>query len=155
MKNAKKSETSALSKKIIGKGITQITIVLLSIMITITMLSGCSAQQEKHSHEEQESANASLPVSGISLDHKLICMVNNTYMGTDQIPVIVENKTYYGCCDNCVKAINTDETVRMAIDPFSKIEVDKAMAVITLNPEKKGSVLYFESEQNAKEFLKN
>lgn len=124
-------------------------------LLTILIWIGCTAQQEKHDHDEPETVGAALPTLGISLDHKLICMVNNTYMGIDQIPVMVENKTYYGCCENCVAAINTDKTVRMAIDPLSKVDVDKATAIITMNPEKKGGVLYFESEQNAKEFLKN
>lgn len=124
-------------------------------LLTILIWIGCTAQQDKHDHEQQETASASFPASGISLDHNLVCMVNNTYMGIDQIPIAVENKTYYGCCDNCVKTINTDESARLAIDPFSKVKVDKATAIITMNPEKKGAVLYFESEQNAREFLKN
>jgi hypothetical protein len=97
---------------------------------------------------------SSLPVPGTAVDHKLVCMVNNTYMGVDQIPVVVLDKTYYGCCPKCVRDLNTDESVRLAVDPYSNVSVDKARAFITVSPDKSGSILYFESEQNAKKYFK-
>lgn len=108
---------------------------------------------EKHEYEMQQRYEASLPSPGVPIDHKLVCMVNNTYMGVDQILVTVQNKTYYGCCDKCVRDIQTDEKVRFAIDPYSKVKVDKAIAFITMSPAKPGTILYFESEQNAKKYL--
>ncbi len=110
--------------------------------------------QEKHESEMQESYKASLPAPGVSINHKLVCMVNNTYMGVDQIPVPLQEKTYYGCCDKCVRDLLTNETVRFAIDPYSKQKVDKALAFITMSQAKSGTILYFESEQNAKKYLK-
>ena len=110
--------------------------------------------QEKHESELQAKYEASLPVAGEAVDHKLVCMVNNTYMGVDQIPVVVLDKTYYGCCPKCVRDLNTDESVRSAVDPYSHVSVDKARAFITVSPDKSGSILYFESEQNAKKYLK-
>ena len=76
-------------------------------------------------------------------------------MGIDQIPVLVQNKTYYGCCDKCVRDLNEDETVRYAIDPFSNVRVDKALAFITMNSKQKGTILYFESKENAKRYFEN
>ncbi|PZR39328.1 MAG: hypothetical protein DI538_07115 [Azospira oryzae] len=73
----------------------------------------------------------------------------------DQIPVMVLDKTYYGCCPKCVRDLNTDESSRIAIDPYSHVSVDKALSFITVNPDKSGAILYFESEQNAKKYLKN
>ncbi|MBN8577906.1 MAG: hypothetical protein J0L66_13260 [Cytophagales bacterium] len=111
-------------------------------------------QQEKHESEMKQQYQSSLPVPGTAVDHKLVCMVNNTYMGVDQIPVVVLDKTYYGCCPKCVRDLNTDESVRSAVDPYSHVPVDKARAFITVSPDKSGSILYFESEQNAKNYLK-
>ncbi len=108
---------------------------------------------EKHEYEMQQRYEASLPSPGVPIDHKLVCMVNNTYMGENQIQVMVQNKTYYGCCDKCVRDIQTDEKVRFAVDPYSKVMVDKAIAFITMRPGKPGTILYFESEQNAKKYL--
>ena len=34
-------------------------------------------------------------------DANLVCMVNDRYMGVEQIPVQVEGRTYYGCCEMC------------------------------------------------------
>jgi len=110
--------------------------------------------QEKHESELQAKYQDSLPLPGKAVDHKLVCMVNNTYMGVDQIPVMVLNKTYYGCCPKCISDINTDASVRLAVDPYSHVSVDKASAFITVSPDKSGTILYFESEQNAKKYLK-
>lgn len=111
-------------------------------------------QQEKHESEMQQRYQASLPAPGIAVEHKLVCMVNNMYMGVNQIPVVVQDKTYYGCCEKCVRDLNTDQSVRVAVDPYSHISVDKAQAFITMNPNKSGSILYFESEKNARKYLK-
>lgn len=75
-----------------------------------------------------------------------VCMVTNMHFGKPQIPVEKEGKTYYGCCENCKATIENDKTARIAIDPYSKKEVDKAKAVIAANDE--GAVLYFENKAN-------
>lgn len=111
-------------------------------------------RQEKQESEMKQQYQSSLPVPGTAVDHKLVCMVNNTYMGVDQIPVMVLDKTYYGCCPKCISDINTDASVRLAVDPYSHVSVDKALSFITVNPDKSGAILYFESEQNAKKYLK-
>lgn len=110
--------------------------------------------QEKSSYEAQQTYKSSLPKPGKAVQHNLVCMVNNMYMGTGQIAVLINEKTYYGCCPKCVKDLNTDENTRFASDPFSKKKVDKAMAFIIINPDMTGAVLYFESEQNVKKYLK-
>lgn len=110
--------------------------------------------QIKSDIKADEQYKASLPVPGKAVPHDLVCMVNNMYMGSQQIAVPVNEKTYYGCCQKCVKDLNSDESTRFAVDPFSKKPVDKAVAFITIKPDKSGAVLYFESEQNAKNYLK-
>lgn len=111
-------------------------------------------QEEKLENEMTEKYKASLPAPGIAVDHKLVCMVNNMYMGMAQIPVVVQNKTYYGCCEKCVHDLNSDETVRFAVDPYSKAKVDKAFAFITMSPLKPGTILYFESKENLRNYFK-
>lgn len=80
------------------------------------------------------------------VDPKTVCMVNEMAMGKDQIPVEVEGRTYYGCCDMCKKALANDATKRSAIDPISGKTVDKAKAVIAAQED--GRVFYFENEEN-------
>lgn len=111
-------------------------------------------RQEKYDYMVRENLK-SIPVPGAYIDPKMVCMVNNMYMGIDQIPVIVQSKTYYGCCDQCVYDLHNNETVRYAVDPYSKVSVDKSNAFITTNPAKKGAILYFESEQNARKYFEN
>ena len=77
-------------------------------------------------------------------------MVNNQYMGQKQIPVTVEGKTYYGCCQMCEAKLNKDPTARLAEDPVSKRPVDKATAVIAKDTS--GRVLYFEDEASLRAY---
>lgn len=109
--------------------------------------------QDRQKYEILDQLKVSMPAPGVPINHKAVCMVNNRYMGLDQIPVLVNDKTYCACCDKCIRDINYDETLRFAIDPYSKAKVDKALAFITMSPTKRGTILYFESEENAKKHL--
>ncbi len=111
-------------------------------------------QQEKYEQAAKEKYEATLPAPGVILDHKMVCMVGNLYHGTDQIRVTVSDKTYYGCNQKSVRELNTDEKVRFGIDPYSKKAVDKALAVIAINPDKTGSILYFESKENLRNYFR-
>lgn len=74
-----------------------------------------------------------------------VCMINNMAMGKTQIPVKVEEQTYFGCCEMCAATLKKDRKARFAVDPVSGKEVDKAKAVIGAKPN--GEVYYFESEK--------
>jgi len=84
---------------------------------------------------------------GDHVPNELVCMVNNAYMGKPQMPVPVDGKIYYGCCEMCVGKLNQEESARMGTDPFSGKQVDKSEAYIVLSGED-GRVNYFESEAN-------
>ncbi|MEA2601568.1 MAG: hypothetical protein QOF89_2560 [Acidobacteriota bacterium] len=86
------------------------------------------------------------------VESKKVCMVNNQFMDKDQIPVQVENKTYYGCCEMCKERLAKDAAARTAVDPVTGKTVDKATAVIAAQPD--GKVLYFESEKTLAEYQK-
>lgn len=88
------------------------------------------------------------------VEPSLVCMVNDAYMGKPQIPVPVNGKTYYGCCEMCVDKLNNIESARIAIDPFSGNQVDKSEAFIVVT-NTQGAVAYFESEANYSAFKKN
>jgi YHS domain-containing protein len=86
--------------------------------------------------------------------NELVCMVNDAFMGVEQIPVEAEGKTYYGCCQMCVTKIKENQdNVRYATDPYTKEKVDKSEAFITLKTDKGKAVLYFASENNMKAFF--
>ena len=74
-----------------------------------------------------------------------VCMINNQVFEKDQIPVEVEGRTYYGCCEMCKERLAKDPAARTAVDPVSGKTVDKSEAVIAALPD--GRVLYFESEE--------
>jgi len=90
---------------------------------------------------------------GSRVPNGLVCMVNDAYMGKLQIPVPVNGKTYYGCCQMCVGTLNSNETARTGIDPFSKKPIDKTEAYIVLM-KASGEVAYFESEENYLKYMK-
>jgi YHS domain-containing protein len=83
-------------------------------------------------------------------DPKKVCMVTNKTSDKDLIPVKVEDKTYYGCCQMCKTALTNDPSQRSSVDPVSKKQVDKSQAVIGASAS--GDVLYFESDANLKKY---
>ena len=75
-----------------------------------------------------------------------VCMINEQHMAKLQIAVDVEGKTYYGCCAMCKKQLEDKPETRVATDPVSGKQVDKAVAVIAAQED--GRVFYFENEKN-------
>jgi len=86
------------------------------------------------------------------VEAKKVCMVTNKLFEKDQIPIAVEGKTYYGCCEMCKERLAKDAAARMAVDPVSGKKVDKATAVIAALPD--GNILYFESQKTLEEYQK-
>ena len=80
-----------------------------------------------------------------------VCMVTNQFMGRAQIPVEVDGRTYFGCCEMCKGRLAREAATRTAIDPRSGVEVDKATAVIAMDPA--GAVVYFESEASFSSYV--
>ena len=78
-------------------------------------------------------------------DPSQVCMVNNTFMGKAQIPIEVEGKTYFGCCEMCKGRLANEPATRTAVDPVSGAQVDKATAVMAKDADV--NVLYFASHE--------
>jgi len=76
-----------------------------------------------------------------------VCMVTDRVMGKPQIPVVVEGKTYYGCCEGCKSRLQKNRSIRYSTDPLTGKTVDKARAYIVRGAQ--SEALYFESEQTA------
>jgi YHS domain-containing protein len=120
--------------------------VILSISMFAVTTSNIEAQQmQKPPHETVAKQNAQSPNGKVK--SSFVCFVNNRYMGKEQIPVEVNGKTYYGCCQGCVGNLQNNRKVRYAIDPYTNKEVDKALAYIVVKPGS-SEVWYFESEKN-------
>ncbi|MDQ3280367.1 MAG: hypothetical protein M3Q69_03040 [Acidobacteriota bacterium] len=79
------------------------------------------------------------------VEPKMVCMINEHAMGSEQIAVTVEGKTYYGCCEMCKKTLASDASKRVAVDPVTGKKVDKATAVIAAQAN--GRIFYFESDE--------
>ena len=108
---------------------------------------GANAEQHQHQPEQQQpQADGALQV----VESKYVCMINNQRFNKVQIPVEVEGRTYYGCCEMCKGRLGGDPKSRVAVDPVSGKEVDKAQAVIGVDAD--GAAYYFESADNLKRF---
>ncbi len=92
-----------------------------------------------------ETSVSIIPAVGVKLSE--VCMVNDRFMGKAQIPIKVEGKTYYGCCEGCKSRLKNDRSVRYSTDPLTGKEVDKALAYIVLGDQ--SEALYFKSEETA------
>ena len=108
----------------------------------------------EHEHKMSAQGGTGNYVVGDQVPTKQVCMVNDAYMAKDQIPVPVNGKTYYGCCQMCVKTLNEQETARMATDPQTGEKVDKTEAYIVLL-DKEGTIAYFKNEANATAYAKS
>jgi YHS domain-containing protein len=84
------------------------------------------------------------------VEAKRVCMVNNSVFPKDQIPVEVDGKTYFGCCEMCKGKLASDPSARTAQDPITGKAVDKATAVIGVTPD--GKIYYFESDATFTQF---
>ncbi len=87
------------------------------------------------------------------VEAQYVCMVNNTVFDRPQIPVIVNNKTYYGCCAGCKDRLTNDAAIRTARDPISNNEVDKSIAIYGAASD--GKVYYFENTTNLEQYRTN
>jgi YHS domain-containing protein len=86
----------------------------------------------------------------VRVEPSQVCMMNNRFMGAQQIPVEVEGKTYFGCCAMCEAKLKNDAATRTGKDPVTGKPVDKATAIIGKKPD--GTVLYFENEESFSSF---
>jgi YHS domain-containing protein len=120
------------------------------LIVALAVLVGaCAAKEEASPARAAESAvatsvAAAAPALTKIADRSTVCMVNDRDMGSPQIPVVVEGKTYYGCCKMCEKRLHGDPSVRIAMDPVSHAKVDKAVAVLARD--NSGNVFYFADE---------
>ncbi|MEE9176492.1 MAG: hypothetical protein V3U19_10005 [Thermodesulfobacteriota bacterium] len=99
---------------------------------------------------QADNTNQQTSSSLTEVDSKYVCMVTNQLFVKEQIPVELEGKTYYGCCEMCKAKIKNNPQSREATDPVSGKKVDKAEAVIGASAD--GNICYFESEENLAEF---
>ena len=139
-----------------------IFVLALSAVAGVAALSRGSAQQQpaaqkaeqpQHQHGQQQQQSKEQPQEDGALqvvETKYVCMINNQRFNKVQIPVEVEGRTYYGCCEMCKDKLNNDPKSRVAKDPVSGKEVDKAKAVIGATAD--GEVFYFENAENLKRY---
>lgn len=130
-------------------------------IIGTMFLSGCNSQEKEKVQTTQTEVNQ-VAESALKAEQKykigdqvpndLVCMVNDAYMAKAQIPIGVNGKIYYGCCNMCVETLNEKETARMAVDPVTGEAVDKSEAFIVL-VNKRGEVAYYKSEGSYKSAL--
>ncbi len=111
------------------------------------MDSKVSTEEKEEQDKMHTQSNTGSYAVGDHVPTEQVCMVNDAYMAKEQIPVPVNGKTYYGCCQMCVKTLNEQEDARIAVDPFSGKKVDKTEAYIVLLKDD-GTVGYFKSEEN-------
>lgn len=81
---------------------------------------------------------------------EFVCMVNKKHFATPQQAVAVDGRTYYACCEPCVKQLQENPASRTDVDPVSGKTVDKATAAVGVD--KEGNVYFFENPENLRKF---
>jgi YHS domain-containing protein len=127
---------------------------LFIVVVAGLLALACGRAEPEREPKTTPGASSPAPMAAAATIQRVpathVCMMNNRFMGTAQMPVQVEGKTYYACCDMCVKRLNADPGIRSAVDPVTKKPVDKSKAVIGKLPS--GDVVYFESEESLKRY---
>lgn len=124
-------------------------ITLALLMLVLLSCNSCNEKATKNTFNTVKFSDTAVT----RLPNSQVCMVNNRFMNSEQIPVPLEGKTYYGCCEGCVKMLKEDPTSHFTIDSLSGEQVDKAIAFIIGKPGSKEDVLYFTSEENARKYF--
>jgi YHS domain-containing protein len=117
-------------------------ILFLNFIVLIAILSFGTFTHAENSSQQSSALT--------KVDSKYVCMITDQEFAREQIPVELEGKTYYGCCEMCKAKIKNNPQSRLGTDPVSGNNVDKAEAVIGAAPD--GKVFYFESEENLSQF---
>tara|TARA_R110001592_G_scaffold234170_1_gene491808 strand:- start:7198 stop:7575 length:378 start_codon:yes stop_codon:yes gene_type:complete len=121
--------------------------IIISMIIFIAAIATNNPAKAQQKVETQEQVKG-------KVESSYVCYVNNKYMGKEQIPVEVDGKTYYGCCQGCVGNLQKNRAPRYAKDPLTGKEVDKATAYIVIKEVGKSDVLYFENKANYEKYIK-
>ncbi len=127
------------------------------LFIFVIVLGACAAKEQpalpKQPVRPEPVATIEAPAAAFTkiADRSTVCMVNDRDMGAPQIPVLVEGRTYYGCCKMCEKRLREDASVRSATDPVSHQKVDKAVAMLARDSS--GNVFYFADETSLKKVV--
>jgi len=116
------------------------------LIFSLVLIAALTLYMGKASAQNQGTISPELK----QVESKYVCMVTNQLYDKEQIPVAVDGKTYYGCCQMCEAKLKEDPSSRMATDPVSGKEVDKSTAVIGAAPD--GKVYYFENAEDLKAY---
>ena len=102
---------------------------IMGALLLLTAITTPTWAESQEDQGEQPSAATAAEASLVKVDPKYVCMPNNRLFKKEQLSTEIEGKTYYGCCKMCINALNSDPRQRLAIDPISGREIDKAKAV--------------------------
>ena len=126
---------------------------LLSSVLAIAALAACDKSEPAAAigSPTAEVTAAALP-AGLTrvADASQVCMVNDQFMGKPQIPIEVDGRTYYGCCPMCKERLAKQPQSRTGTDPVTGRPVDKAVAIMVVDPA--GKILYFETEDSLRRY---
>lgn len=131
-----------------------VNILTLALLVGIFIFCAVAIYfKEMHSSEKNKIYLNNLPSIKDTISHVNVCMEDDLYSANARTPVLVMNKTYYGCSKKAIKYLSSNESLRFAIDPVNKAKIDKATAIISLHPERNGKVIYFGSKQTYNRYL--
>lgn len=117
--------------------------VLFAVFTIIVMSAGTVALKNGNAKADKKTGTVST-LSNVESEY--VCMVTDRVFPEKQIPVEVNGKTYYGCCEMCKAQLMDNAAKRYAVDPVSGNKTDKASSVIGMDSS--GAVYYFENSEN-------
>ncbi len=117
----------------------------IQIILTALVLVPMTAVQSQDTLETTQADTVAPAIVRVEAINVCMGMAVSKLYDREMLPVVVDGKTYYGCCTTCIETLSNDPESRQAVDPLSGEVVDKATAVLGALPD--GVVHYFESEE--------
>lgn len=93
-------------------------------------------------------------LEGEIIPNRFVCMLRGDVKSRPTLPIEVNSKTYWACCQNCLGKLQRNENnVLFAIDPLSGESVNKADAIIRRDPQNNKRVFFFKSNETYNQYL--
>jgi YHS domain-containing protein len=92
---------------------------------------------------------------GEIIPDSIICMVRGDIKSKGSLPIQIEGRTYYGCCEKCLTKLEQNiDNIQYAVDPVSGQTFSKADAIVRQDPQDHKRVLFFKSDETYDQYMK-
>ncbi|MGZ2369478.1 hypothetical protein ACXR6G_06805 [Ancylomarina sp. YFZ004] len=145
--NRKKQEKNTAPKKSEIKGL-----IILGLIVFLAAIIVYAPGLNNSNNDDQI---IYVSFEGEIIPDSMVCMLGGDIKTKPTLPIEINSKTYWGCCQNCLGKLQRNENNALyALDPLSGESVNKADAIIRQDPQNNKRVFFFKSNETYNQYLK-